>query len=129
MLKQLTHITILVKDQEQALNFYTKKLGFQVHTDAQFGGMRWLTVNPINLKDMEFCLLIPETQEGLAQIGKQGGNFGIGCLSTDDAQAEYERLKAAGVDMVSEPVTEPWGTGFTFKDLYGNIFYVNQPPK
>lgn len=129
MLKGLTHITILVKDQEQALKFYTEKLGFQIHTDAKFQDMRWLTINPVGQKEMEFCLMKPETQEGLEQVGKQGGSFGIGCLSTDDACKTYEQLKAAGVELLSEPKTEPWGTGFTFKDLYGNLFYVNQAPE
>lgn len=129
MLKKLTHITILVKDQDQALKFYTEKLGFKVHTDANFENMRWLTVHLEGQKDMEFCLLLPTTQEGLEQVGKQGDTYGIGCLNTDDAHAEYARLKAAGVDMVSEPKTESWGTGFGFKDLYGNHFYVNEEPK
>ncbi|MGE0207371.1 MAG: VOC family protein [Candidatus Babeliales bacterium] len=127
MIKKLTHITILVKDQEEALQFYTKKLGFELHTDANFGTMRWLTVNPQGNKTMEFCLLKPETQEGFEQIGKQGGNFGIGCLETDDAHKTFQAFKDAGVIIVSEPKTEDWGTGFTIKDLYGNLFYINQP--
>ncbi|MEX0939953.1 MAG: VOC family protein, partial [Candidatus Babeliales bacterium] len=72
MIQQLTHITILVKDQERALNFYTEKLGFEIHTDAKFGDSRWLTVCPPGQKDMEFALMLPETHEGFEQIGKQG---------------------------------------------------------
>ena len=129
MIQRFTHITILVKDQEEALNFYTKKLGFEVHTDADFQGMRWLTVNPAGQKDMEFCLLQAATQEGLNEVGKQGGSYGIGYLSTDDAKKAYEELKNAGVQVVTEPKEEPWGIGFSFKDLYGNSFYLNQLPK
>jgi catechol 2,3-dioxygenase-like lactoylglutathione lyase family enzyme len=128
MIEKLTHITILVKDQDLALDFYTKKLGFELHTDAAFDGSRWLTVNPPGQKDMEFVLMKPETQEGLAQVGKQGGQGGLGVLSTKDCKKAYELLRARGVEFIGEPQEEPWGIGVQFKDLYGNIFYLNQPP-
>lgn len=127
MIQKFTHVTILVKDYERALAFYTEKLGFKVHTDAQFGDERWLTVCPANQPDMEFILAKPSTKEGFNQIGKQGGEMGIGVLQTDDCKAEYELLKARGVEFVGEPKEEPWGVGVTLKDLYGNHFYLNQP--
>ena len=129
MIQKLTHITILVKDQDQALKFYTEKLGFEMHTDVDFNGMRWLTVCPAGQKDMEFCLMKAATQEDLAQVGKQGGSFGIGCLSTNDCQKTYEELKAKGIEFVGEPKKESWGIGVILKDLYGNTFYLNQAPQ
>jgi catechol 2,3-dioxygenase-like lactoylglutathione lyase family enzyme len=127
MIKKMTHITILVKDQDQALKFYTEKLGFEIHTDAKMeDGTRWLTLVLPGQIDLEFSLLKPETKEGLDQVGKQGGVYGIGIFETDDCNKTYELLKARGVDFIGEPTEEPWGIGVTFKDLYGNQFYLNQ---
>ncbi len=130
MIKKMTHFTILVKDQDQALKFYTEKLGFELHTDAMMqDGMRWLTLSLPGQEDVEFALLKPQTKEGLDQVGKQGGAYGIGALATDDCVKAYELLKARGVDFIGEPKEEPWGIGVMFKDLYGNQFYLNQSPK
>ena len=126
MISKLTHITILVKDQDEALKFYTEKLGFKVHTDVNFEGSRWLTVHPADQKGMELCLMKPKTQDGLAQVGKQGGDYGVGCLSTTDCQKTFEELKAKGVEFMGEPKQEIWGIGVILKDLYGNMFYLNQ---
>jgi len=127
MIKKVSHITILVKDQDQALKFYTEKLGFEIHTDAPMpNGSRWLTLALPGQEDLELALLKPETKEGLDQVGKQGGIYGLGALATDDCMKTYELLKSRGVDFIGEPTKEPWGIGVAFKDLYGNQFYLNQ---
>ncbi|MEX0940175.1 MAG: VOC family protein, partial [Candidatus Babeliales bacterium] len=59
-------------------------------------------------------------------IGKQGGDVGIGCLSTNDCRGTYEHLKAKGVEFIGEPKEESWGIGVVFKDLYGNRYYLNE---
>lgn len=126
MIQQLNHLTILVNDQEEALQFYVDKLGFKKHTDAPFGNDRWLTVCPQNQPDVEFVLMKAQTPEQMAAVGKQAGGISMAVLATDDCHADYKQLKNRGVEFLSEPVREPWGTGALFKDLYGNIFYLNQ---
>jgi catechol 2,3-dioxygenase-like lactoylglutathione lyase family enzyme len=126
MITGFSHLTILVKDQDEALKFYTEKLGFKVHTDAPCEFMRWLTICPQNNDKMEFCLMKAESPEQIAQVGKQVAGYGLGVLTTDDCRKDYEILKARGVEFLDEPKDEPWGIGVMLKDLYGNTFYLCQ---
>lgn len=127
MFTKITHVTLLVKDQDEALSFYTQKLDFQVHTDHIFGEHRWLTLSLPNHKDMELVVAKAYNQEELAQVGKQGGISCLMALMTHDCAATYQLLKARGVECVGEPRKEEWGTGFECKDLYGNRLYIYQP--
>ncbi len=129
MIQELTHLTILVKDQQEALDFYTKKLGFEVHTDAiMHDGMRWITLCTPGNKNFEFALMPAQNKEDESLVGKQGGSYSVGVLKTDNCKKTYQTLKERGVTFLGEPVEEPWGTGVVFKDLYGNLFYLSQPP-
>lgn len=129
MIQKISHMTLLVKDQEETLQFYTKKLGFKIHTDATFENMRWLTICPAQQPDMEISLMLVTEKEDLARVGKQSAPYGIGCLLTDDCHKMFKELKSKGVEFIGEPVTEMWGTGVAFKDLYGNTWYLNEEPK
>jgi uncharacterized glyoxalase superfamily protein PhnB len=129
MIKYLSHLTILVKNQDDALKFYTEKIGFQKHTDALFGTMRWLTLNPKGNKNLEFALMLPEAKEDSVLVGKQGGSFPLACLITDNCQKDYEEMKSRGVEFVMPPTKEEWGTQAVFKDLYGNKFNMVELPK
>ncbi|HEX2977680.1 MAG TPA: VOC family protein [Candidatus Babeliales bacterium] len=129
MINYLSHLTILVKNQDEALKFYTEKIGFEKHTDAQFGQMRWLTLNPKGSQNLEFALMLPESQEDLALVGKQGGSFPLACMITDNCKKDYEEMKSRGVEFIMEPTTEEWGTQAVFKDLYGNMFNMVELPK
>jgi catechol 2,3-dioxygenase-like lactoylglutathione lyase family enzyme len=125
MISQFSHLTLLVRNQDEALSFYTKKFGFRIHTDAHFGPERWLTVCPPEQPDMEFALMIaPKEDDQL--VGKQGGSRSFGAFSCKDAFQTYKEMKEKGVVIITEPVQEPWGIGFVVKDLYGNQFYINQ---
>lgn len=130
MIQKITHITLLVKNQDEALEFYTKKLGFKLHTDAKCpdSGMRWLTIAPAEQPDVEIALMQVTEKDDLARVGKQAGSFGIGCLLTKDCHKTYKELKSKGVEFIGEPKTEQWGTGVTLKDLYGNMWYINSEP-
>src|SRR6185437_2915653 len=104
MLTKLTHMTLYVQNQDEALNFYTKKLGFILHTDAMFGEkMRWLTINPAQQKDMEITLMLAESPEEKALVGKQGGNKPLMAFSCDDCFKTHEELKKNGVKVISPP--------------------------
>lgn len=124
MIKNITHLTLLVKNQDEALEFYTKKLGFELHTDVMFGEMRWLTVNPQGNKEFEITLMLPQNEAAAQLVGKQAADMVLACFSTDNCQQLYESFKMNGVETVGEPTQESWGKQMVFKDLYGNLYLL-----
>jgi catechol 2,3-dioxygenase-like lactoylglutathione lyase family enzyme len=126
MITSVTHATIWVKDQDQALTFYRDKLGFKVVSDDSAGmpGYRWLTVAPPQQNGFEIVLNLATTPEQLAGVGRQG----IFVLNSNDIQADYAALKAKGVKLQTEVNVNPWGSDFVFEDLYGNDFDLVQRP-
>jgi catechol 2,3-dioxygenase-like lactoylglutathione lyase family enzyme len=129
MLIKVTHITLFVHSQDEALNFYTEKLGFNVHTDADFQGFRWLTICLPEQPDMEIALMPATTPEEKALVGKQSGGKPFISLESDDCLSDYERLSAAGVIFIEKPKTEPWGISAAMQDLLGNTIYICQQTK
>ncbi len=128
MITKITHITLFVDNQDDALHFYTNILGFKLHTDAVMeNGFRWLTLCLKNQPDVELALIPATTPEEKALVGKQGGSHPLLCLQTDDCKKDYDLLKANGVVFTQEPKEEPWGVSALCKDLYGNMLYINQP--
>jgi uncharacterized glyoxalase superfamily protein PhnB len=127
-MKQIKSIVVLVHDQQEALNFYTERLGFEVHTDASFGeGNRWVTVNIPYNKDLEVILALAKTDEAKIKVGNQvdSENAVMG-FYTDDIEANIANFKVKGVELASELIDEPYGKFVFFKDLYGNKFYLHQ---
>jgi catechol 2,3-dioxygenase-like lactoylglutathione lyase family enzyme len=124
MITKVTHATIWVKDQDEALKFYRDTLGFKVAADnTSMPGYRWLTVAP-QQDDFEIALNLATTPEQLAGVGRQG----IFILNSDDINADYAALKAKSVKFQSGINVNPWGSDFVFEDLYGNDFDVVQRP-
>lgn len=120
---RLSKVTILVKDQDAALSWYTEKLGFEKRADEAFGpGMRWVTVAAPDDADLEIVLLKAEPARE-AQVG-QGTTW---VLETNDCRGDYERLRGRGVEFTSAPSEMPWGVSAVFRDLYGNSFNLVQP--
>jgi predicted enzyme related to lactoylglutathione lyase len=127
MIKSLTHVTIFVHNQDEALEFYTKKLGFKVHTDAMFSeNMRWLTITPSGQKDMELALVKAENTEEKNLVGKQGAKKPLLAFACDDCHKTYETLKKNGVKIINAPETQPWGISMTVEDHLGNMLYLVQ---
>ena len=133
MIKSLSHATIYVTDHEQALDFYVKKLGFEVRMDQTMGEFRWLTVAPKDQKNLQIVLmrldaspLMDETSVTNMRELLAKGAFGTGVFSTADCQATYEELSAKGVNFVTEPTERPYGIEATFKDPFGNWFSLTQ---
>jgi len=126
MITRLTHVTIWVKNQEEALRLYVDKLGFKIHTDdsTTMPGYRWLTVAAAQQSEVEIVLGPAAQPEEIAAIGKQG----TWVLGSDDIHTDYQRLRAAGVKVYSEPNVAPYGTEFVFEDLYGHTFDLVQAP-
>lgn len=126
MFTKITHVSLFVHDQDAALAFY-QKIGFVLHTDAAFGPMRWLTLCMPEQKDVEVALIKADTEQEKALVGKQAGDKPVISLESNDCLADYERLKAAGIEFLEKPAQQPWGISMAFKDVSGNLIYVCQP--
>ena len=134
MITKLSQATIYVLDQDQALRFYTEKLGFEVRTDATMGDFRWLTVGPKGQPDLEIILYAVKSHGGMMDEETVGhlrailekGLMGPGVFEADDCQATYEELKSKGVEFVSPPQEQPYGIEAIFKDGCGNWFSLTQ---
>jgi catechol 2,3-dioxygenase-like lactoylglutathione lyase family enzyme len=134
MITRLSHATVYVLDQDEALKFYRDKLGFEVRTDATMGnGFRWLTVGPKTQPDLEIILMglkespmFPaERVDAIRKLVESGGMNG-GVLDADDCQATYEELKAKGVEFMSPPTERFYGIEALFKDNSGNWFSMTE---
>lgn len=128
-MKNIKSVILLVTDQQAALEFYTKKLGFEVHTDFSFGeDKRWLSVNLPQQKDFEIVLQRAETAAAKARVGKQTDDEnGVLGFLTEDIAADIARFKQHGVTMIGEMIDDPsYGKFVTIADLYGNRLYIHQ---
>lgn len=125
-----------VHDQDEALDFYTKKLGFEVRSDVtvpELGNFRWLTVGPVGQDSIDIVLMaIPgapmfdaETQGKIAELMGMG-YAGTVFLTTADCQASYEELVARGVEFVETPEVRPYGIDCGFRDPSGNHLRLTQ---
>jgi len=125
-----------VHDQDEALAFYTDKLGFEIRADvtlAEMGNFRWLTVGPASQPDIAIVLMaIPGPPVMDAETASQvealmaKGFAGTIFLTTDDCQAAYEELKDRGVEFVEQPEDRPYGIDSAFRDPSGNHIRLTQ---
>ena len=127
-MKNILTFGMIVKDYDEAIEFYTRKLGFAVAEDVSMGEDRWVTITLPGNQDCTIALHKALNQDDLALIGKQGGSFPFIGLTTEDCLGEYQRMKALGVTFHGEPDVRPYGTGVMLEDLYGNHIYMNQEP-
>ena len=128
MIKKLTHLTLFVHNQEEAVDFYTNKLGFKLHTDVVGeNGARWLTVCLSEQPDFELILMPAMNEFETSLVGQQGNTLPLACFSTDNCLKTYEDLSAKGVEFTQKPLKQPWGINAIFKDLYGTLFNLVEP--
>ena len=125
-----------VHDQDEALAFYTQKLGWEVRADvtlAEMGNFRWLAVGPAGQESVNVVLMAipgapvmdPETGEQVRDLmGK--GFAGTVFLTTDDVRSDYEELKGRGVEFTEEPEERPYGIDAGFRDPSGNHLRLTQ---
>jgi catechol 2,3-dioxygenase-like lactoylglutathione lyase family enzyme len=136
MLKQLTNTQVWVHDQDEALAFYTEKLGLELREDVtvpELGNFRWLSVGVPGQPDIAITLMaIPgppvfdaETQDAIKTLVAKGVATGL-FFATDDVQATYEELKERGVEFQQEPTEQPYGVDAGFRDPSGNQMRVAQ---
>jgi uncharacterized glyoxalase superfamily protein PhnB len=127
---------VWVHDQEEALAFYTQKLGMEVRADVtlpEMGDFRWLTVSPPGQDDVAIVLMAipgpPVMDEGTREEVKNlmaKGYAGTVFLTTDDCQASYEELKGRGVEFSETPEERPYGVDSGFRDPSGNAIRLTQ---
>jgi predicted enzyme related to lactoylglutathione lyase len=130
MLNTLTHVNVWVHDQDEALAFYTEKLGMEVRDDVtvpEMGNFRWLTVGLPGQSDVAITLMsVPgppvfdaDTREQLQALVAKGAAGGL-FFSTDDCQAAYDALTSRGVEFSQPPTQQPYGIDAGFRDPSGN---------
>jgi catechol 2,3-dioxygenase-like lactoylglutathione lyase family enzyme len=135
MLKGLTHVGVWVHDQEEALAFYTDKLGMELREDVtvpEMGNFRWVAVG-VPGQDVSITLLaIPgppvfdeETRSQIQSLLAKGASGGL-FFATDDVRESFEDLKNRGVDFTQEPTEQPYGLDAGFRDDSGNHFRMTQ---
>ena len=136
MLTQLTNVTVWVHDQDEALAFYTEKLGLELRDDVtvpEMGNFRWLTVGVPGQEGVSIVLMaVPgppvfdaETQAQLRALVAKGAAGGL-FFATDDVQGTYEDLKGRGVEFTEAPEERPYGIDAGFRDPSGNAFRLTQ---
>jgi predicted enzyme related to lactoylglutathione lyase len=133
---RITNAQLWVHDQDEALAFYTEKVGMEVRADVtmpEMGDFRWLTVGPAGQPDVSIVLMaIPGPPVMDAETGEQvkalvaKGFAGTVFLTTDDCQASYEELKARGVEFSEGPEERPYGIDSSFRDPSGNSIRLTQ---
>jgi predicted enzyme related to lactoylglutathione lyase len=127
-IEKLTLVTVVVKNQEAALDYFTKTLGLEKRADfAQPGVPRWVTVAPKG-QDIEISLWQAGSRtEGVPPSHNQAGNGTSWNFQVKDCRKAYADLKARGVKFRSEPVEYPWAIAAAFTDPDGNSFGITQP--
>ncbi|MEZ0325172.1 MAG: VOC family protein [Fimbriimonas sp.] len=130
MIRRMSHATIWVLDQDEAKDFYTNKLGFELKQDHDMGnGFRWITVSPPGQPGLEIVLmstkpspmLDEETAATIRDLVAKG-KMGAGVFNSADCRKTYEDLSARGVEFLKPPTDEFYGTEALFKDNSGNWF-------
>lgn len=133
---RIANAQLWVNDQDEALAFYTGKLGMEVRADVtlpEMGGFRWLTVGPAGQEDIAIVLMpVPgpplvdaESEEQIRTLVAKG-LAGTVFLTTDDCRASYEELKARGVEFTEPPEERPYGIDSGFRDPSGNAIRLTQ---
>lgn len=123
MKQHITHIAILVKDYDEAIQFYTKKLNFDLIEDTVLNDTkRWVLVCPQGEGSCSILLAKAVGDEQVNAIGNQTGGRVFLFLRTDDFWRDYNELLKKNVVFIREPQNEDYGTVTVFKDLYGNLW-------
>jgi catechol 2,3-dioxygenase-like lactoylglutathione lyase family enzyme len=128
MTQQLAHVALLVHDYDEAIAFYTEKLGFELVTDTFLGpGKRWVLVAPVGSPSAALLLAKADGAEQQSRVGNQTGGRVFLFLNTDDFWRDYHQFVARGVVFQETPREEAYATVAVFADLYGNLWDLLQP--
>lgn len=129
MTQSIAHVALVVRDYDEAIDFFTNVLGFALVEDTYQPeqNKRWVVVAPSGSTGTSVLLARPSNPEQAAFIGNQTGGRVTFFLRTDDFRRDYDALRARGVEFVRPPKTAPYGTVAVFKDLYGNLWDLFGP--
>ena len=128
--QRISNIALVVENYDDAIEFYTKKLNFQLIEDSDLGaGKRWVQIAPPNSNGTNLLLAQASDDQQKKSIGNQAGGRVFLFLQTNDFWRDYEHMKIHGVEFTEEPRIEEYGTVVVFKDLYGtkwDLLQLNQ---
>ena len=124
MNRTIAHISLVVRDYDEAIEFYTQRLGFELVEDTMLPdeGKRWVIVRPGNSVGCSLLLARAVDEEQVSRVGNQTGGRVFLFLNTDDFRRDYEQYKSRGVKFVRQPQEHAYGTVAVFEDLYGNLW-------
>ena len=123
MQQHIAHITLLVKEYDEAIRFYTEKLHFLLLEDTILSETkRWVKIAPKGSTSFALLLAKATNEEQQIRVGNQTGGRVFLFLYTDDFWRDHKNMLENGISFVREPVTETYGTVAVFKDLYGNLW-------
>ncbi|MGL5651681.1 MAG: VOC family protein [Paraclostridium sp.] len=128
MIQSIVHISLVINDYDEAIDFYTKKLKFNLIEDTYQPEQdkRWVVVSPPGSNGTAILLARASKEEQISFIGNQTGGRVFLFLGTDDFWRDYNDMVAKGIEFVREPQEQDYGTVAVFKDLYGNLWDLLQ---
>jgi catechol 2,3-dioxygenase-like lactoylglutathione lyase family enzyme len=130
MIQQIAHIALVVRDYDEAIEFYTGKLNFTLVEDTVLSKTkRWVKVAPPGSSGSQLLLAKAADEQQQSRIGNQTGGRVFLFLYTDDFWRDHQQMLNKGIEFVREPVKELHGTVAVFKDLYGNLWDLIEPGK
>jgi catechol 2,3-dioxygenase-like lactoylglutathione lyase family enzyme len=128
MKQRIANVTLVVRDYDEAIAFYTDKLNFDLIEDTPLSPTkRWVLVAPKGSSETRLLLARADEETQQTAIGCQTGGRVSFFLFTDDFWRDYRQMQAGGVRFLRQPVEEPYGTVAVFEDLYGNQWDLLQP--
>jgi catechol 2,3-dioxygenase-like lactoylglutathione lyase family enzyme len=123
MNQRLMHVALVVADYDEAIDWYTKKLGFKLIEDTLLSEVkRWVLVQPPGEGSCQLLLAKAATEEQKSRVGNQTGGRVFLFLHTDDFDRDFENLRQQGIKIVRGPSVEEYGKVLVFEDLYGNLW-------
>jgi catechol 2,3-dioxygenase-like lactoylglutathione lyase family enzyme len=130
MKQQIAHLALVVDDYDDAIRFYTEKIGFTLVEDTVMSPTkRWVVVAPKGSNGCSLLLAKAANDEQKSRVGNQTGGRVFLFLYTDDFWTDYNKMLANGVKFVREPVKQDYGTVAVFEDLYGNMWDLLESKK
>jgi catechol 2,3-dioxygenase-like lactoylglutathione lyase family enzyme len=127
MKRYIAQITLLVKDYDEAINFYVNKLKFTLIEDTKLDKhKRWVLVSPNSSNQFSLLLAKAEGEEQTKYIGNQAGGRVFLFLKTSDFKKEYQNLLEYNIKIIREPIEQEYGTVAVFEDVYGNLWDLIQ---
>ena len=130
MAQRIATVAVVVRDYDEAIDWYTSALGFELLEDSRLDdGKRWVIVAPKGGRGVRLLLARAATSDQVGRVGDQTGGRVFLFLETDDFARDREQMIARGVAFREAPRREPYGTVAVFADLYGNLWDLIEPAK